>query len=122
MGKLIPMLGAVFSDVKMPPSRDKKHNAKPKGNRTTKGEKSVTQPYQQHGELASAADPKPLSDRMLLKEHARHAMRHATEDWVSGRMSTSEHNAIHRRATHVLSGKSPKAYSGPSGERKIKGL
>lgn len=48
--------------------------------------------------------------------------RHATQDWVAGRMSTKDHNAIHARADHVLSGKHPRAFNGPTGSgRKIRG-
>lgn len=128
MAKIVPMLGAVFAHAATP--NDTKSRPKPKttkgkagGKHTvTRGEKSMVQPHQQHGELASAMEPKPLSERQQLKEHARHVKRRATEDWVSGRMTTDEHNAIHKRADHVLSGKHPREYSGKSGERKIKGL
>ena len=122
MAKLIPMLGAVIAHVRPPDASGKKRNVKPRGNRSTKGERSVTQPAQQHGELATAMEPKPLSDRMKMREHAKYQMRRATEDWVSGHVTTAEHNAVHARAKHVLAGKSPKEFSGKSGERKIRGL
>lgn len=121
MAKLVPMLGAVFAHAGHPPSEGRVR-PKPRTNKTTRGEKSVSQPHQQHGELASAAESKPLSERMLMKEHAKHSMRRATEDWVDGRITTHEHNAVHARSKHVMSGKHPREYSGKSGERKIKGL
>jgi hypothetical protein len=62
------------------------------------------------------------SDKHMLREHAKHSMRRATEDWVSGHMTTHEHAAIHKRAQHILSGKRPEAFRGKSGERKPKGL
>jgi hypothetical protein len=82
----------------------------------------MAQPHQQHGELATAAEPKPLSERQQMREHAKHQMRAATRDWVEGRISTHEHEYVHRRAAHVISGKHPREFSGKSGERKIKGL
>lgn len=130
MANLVPMLGAVFAHAGAPKSEGKVR-PKPKttkGHRAggthkvTRGEGSVSQKFQQHGELASAVEPRPLSDRMQMKEHARHTMRRATEDWVSGHMSTHEHNAVHARGKHILAGKHPHEYSGKTGERKIKGL
>lgn len=67
-------------------------------------------------------EPRPPTDKQMVKEHAKHAMRRATEDWVDGRITTAEHNAVHARGHHVLSGKHPRAFNGKSGERKIKGL
>jgi hypothetical protein len=58
------------------------------------------------------------SDKTMMKDHAKRAMRRATEDWVDGRMSTKEHNAVHDRAKHVLSGKHPAKFKGKSGERR----
>lgn len=128
MANLVPMLGAVFAHATTPANQGRKQRPKPKtpkgrgDNKVTRGEKSVSQPHQQHGELASAAEPAPLNDRQQMKEHARHEKRRATEDWISGRITTHEHKAVHDRAEHVMSGKNPKHYSGKSGERKIKGL
>ena len=93
-----------------------------KGHTVTKGEKSVTQPAQQHGELASYMTPKPLSDTQQIRQNAKHAMKRATDDWVEGRITTNEHKAVHERGRHVLAGKHPHEFKGPSGERKIKGL
>lgn len=128
MAKLVPMLAAI-AQASTP--ADKKSRPKPrsegvhghkKGHRVTHGEKSMVQPHQQHGELATAAAPTPLSERMQMKEHARHEKRMATERWISGHMSSEEHEHVHRRADHILSGKHPRHYSGKTGERKIKGL
>lgn len=130
MANLVPMLGAVFAHAGAPKSEGKVR-PKPKttkGHRAggthkvTRGEGSVSQKYQQHGELASVAEPRPLSDRMQMREHAKHEMRAATEDWVAGRIATHEHKFIHERAKHVLAGKHPHEFRGKSGERKIKGL
>jgi hypothetical protein len=123
------MLGAVFAHAGAPKSEGRVR-PKPrtegahgrKGHRVTHGEKSVSQPHQQHGELASAVEPKPLTERMQMREHAKHQMRRATEDWVSGHMSTSEHNAVHARGKHILAGKHPHEFRGKSGERKHRGL
>lgn len=54
------------------------------------------------------------SDKQLIKDHARMQKRHATEDWVAGRMSTKAHNAVHARADHVLTGKHPRSFRGRS--------
>jgi hypothetical protein len=120
MGNIAPMLGAILGISKTPKGEDKKRAVKPKGNKTTRGEKSVTEPAQQHGELSSASLPKPLSDKKLMKESAKHAARHATESWVSGNMSTSEHKAIHERAKHIMKGKEPREFKGTNGERSFK--
>jgi hypothetical protein len=113
MAKVMPMLAAVFPSGAVANKQDKKR-AKP-----SRGEKSVTEPGQQHGELSS---DKPPSEKHLIKEQARSSMRHATESWVSGRLTTKEHTAIHARAKHVLAGRRVHEFKGKSGERKIKGL
>ena len=128
MADVAPMLGAIFGISRTPKGQDKKRNAKPSAKKgkaaanykTTKGEGSVTEPAQQHGELASYMAPKPLSDGKIMKENAKHALRRATDDWVEGRISTKEHKAVHDRTKHVLSGKKPHEFRGPSGERKMK--
>jgi hypothetical protein len=124
------MLGAIFGISKTPKGQDKKRNAKPTAKtskktgtatfKTTKGEGSVTEPMQQHGELASYKAPPAPSDKKLLKESAKHTIRRATEDWVSGHISTKECNAAHERAKHVLSGKHVREFKGMSGERSFK--
>lgn len=112
-----PLIGALFNSV-TPPADDKKRARKPKTNKTTLGENSVPSHAQQHGELASSKDP---TEGQRLKESARHAKRHATEDWIAGRKTTKDHEHIHRRANHVLSNKKPGAFKGKSGERALKG-
>lgn len=112
-GAMGPLIGALFNSV-TPPKQDKKR-AKP-----SKGEKSVTSPAQQHGELASYKEPKPLSDKQQIKHEAKYQMKRATEDWVAGRMTTDEHKAVHHRAAHVLAGKHPHEFKGKTGERKGK--
>ncbi len=112
----IPLVGAVFAS-KTPPGEDKKRAVKPKKNKTTKGEGSVTEPLQQHGELANSQEPKRPSDRQMEKEHAKHAKRRATEDWVSGHMTTRQHTNVHKRANHVLSAKPVREFKGTTGEK-----
>lgn len=113
MAKIMPMLAAVFPSGAVANKQDKKRQKK------SKGEKSVTEPGQQHGELSS--DKAPTAGQMV-KDHAKHEMRRATEDWVSGRITTDEHRAVHERAKHIISGKRPVEFKGKTGERKIKGL
>jgi len=126
MADIAPMLGAILGISKTPKGQDKKRAVKPKtkkgrgDQKVTGGEHSVTEPAQQHGELASYQAPKPVSDRKLIKENAKHTLRRATDDWVEGRISTKEHTAVHERTKHVLSGKHPHEFRGPSGERSFK--
>lgn len=109
-----PLIGALFTSV-TPKGQDKKRAKK------SKGEASVTEPMQQHGELASAAVPtRPPTDKQQIKHEAKYQMKRATEDWVAGRMTTDEHKAVHARAQHVLHGKHPHEFKGKSGERKGK--
>ena len=108
-----PLIGALFNSV-TPPGQDKKRARK------SKGEKSVTEPAQQHGELASFQAPKPPPDKKLMKESAKYAARRATEDWVEGRISTKEYSAVHERTKHVISGKPVHEFKGMNGERKPK--
>jgi hypothetical protein len=110
------MLGAILGVSKTPKGQDKKRAKK------SRGEKSVTEPEQQHGELESAKAPPPPSDKKLTRESAKHTLRHMTDSWVSGHVTTKELTAVHARAKHVLSGKRPMDFKGPSGERKMKGL
>jgi len=116
------MLGAILGISKTPKGQDKKRGKKPTAKKTTGGEKSVTEPMQQHGELASYQAPKPIPDKKLIKESAKHTMRNATEDWIAGRITTKEHKAMHERAKHVLSNKSPHEFKGMSGERSFRKL
>lgn len=113
-----PLIGALFASI-TPKGQDKKRAPK-----KSKGEKSVTEPAQQHGELANSATPvappKLPTDKQRLREEAKYQMRNATESWVAGRMTTDEHKAVHSRAKHVLSGKPVHEFKGKSGERKMK--
>lgn len=115
-----PLIAAAIGTSTTPPSEDKKRAVKPRPNKTTKGEKSVTEPGQQHGELANDKQPKAPTDRAMEKSSAKSAKRCATDSWVSGHMTTEEHSAIHKRADHVLTGKPVREFKGKSGERKMK--
>jgi len=125
---IAPMLGAILGISKTPKGQDKKRAVKPKtkkgrgDHKVTGGESSVTEPAQQHGELASYKAPEPLSDKKLARETAKGSLRRATDDWVEGRISTKEHKAVHERTKHVLSGKKPHEFRGMSGERSFKKL
>ena len=125
MADVAPMLGAIFGISKTPKGQDKKRNAKPKAKmgkmaanyKTTKGEGSVTEQGQQHGELASYKAP---TEKHMTREMAKSTLRHSTDNWVSGHITTKEHSAVAARAKHVLSGKRPMDFKGPSGERSFK--
>lgn len=128
MADIAPMLGAILGISRTPKGQDKKRAVKPKtkkgrgDHKVTGGEKSVTEPAQQHGELASYKEPVKLTDRQEIKQSAKHALKRATDDWVEGRISTKEHKAVHERTKHVLKGKHPHEFRGPSGERSFKKL
>jgi hypothetical protein len=112
---IAPMLGAILGISKTPKGQDKKRAKK------SKGEKSVTEPMQQHGELASNKAPVAvLGEKKMMKENAKHTARRATEDWVSGHITTKECAAAHARAKHVISGKEPREFKGMSGERSFR--
>ncbi len=120
------MLGAILGISKTPKGQDKKRAVKPKtkkgrgDHKVTGGEMSVTEPAQQHGELASYMAPKPMSDHQQIKMNAKSTLKRATDDWVEGRISTKEHKAVHERTKHVLSGKQPREFKGMSGERSFR--
>ena len=115
MADIAPMLGAILGISRTPKGQDKKRAKK------SKGEKSVTEPEQQHGELASAKAPVAvIGEKKMMKENAKHTLRRATDDWVEGRITTKEHKAVHERAKHVLSGKHPREFKGMSGERSFR--
>jgi hypothetical protein len=116
-----PLIGALFNSV-TPPSEDKKRAVKPRKNKTTKGEMSATEPGQQHGELANSQQPKMPSDAAMIREEARRQKRRTTEDWIAGRVSTKQHEHVHRRANHVLSSKKPREFRGKTGEKAMKGM
>ena len=126
MADIAPMLGAILGVSKTPKGQDKKRAVKPKtkkgkgDHKVTGGERSVTEPAQQHGELASYKEPKPLTNRQITVSSAKGSMRRATDDWVEGRITTKEHKAVHDRAKHVLSNKPTHEFRGSSGERSFK--
>jgi hypothetical protein len=93
------MLGAI---VTSPPKAQGKKRAK-----KSKGEKSVTQPGQQHGETFNYKAP---TEHSMMKERAKSTMREATASWVRGDMSTREHEQVHARAKHVISGRKPREF------------
>jgi hypothetical protein len=109
-GAMGPLIGALFNSV-TPPKQDKKRAGR------SKGEASVTSPAQQHGELASFKEPKPLTDKQVIKNEAKYQKKRATEDWVAGRIDTKAHRAVHDRANHVLKGGHPHEFKGKTGER-----
>ena len=107
MANIAPMLGAIMGRVTPPDSKGKKRQPKPKARgageqKVTRGEKSVVQSAQQHGELATGKAPTHVQ---MLRESAKSSMRNATRNWVDGHISGKEHDAIHARARSVLSGK-----------------
>lgn len=114
MADIAPMLGAILGISKTPKGQDKKRAKK------SRGEKSVTEPEQQHGELASNKAPPAPTDKKLMRESAKHTIRSSTDSWVSGHISTKEHGAVVARAKHVLSGKAVREFKGTSGERAFK--
>lgn len=108
---LSPLLGPLFMSV-TPKGQDKKRAKK------SKGEKSVTEPAQQHGELSSYKEPTPLA---RTKMHARDAKVRATQDWVEGRVTTKQHKNVHERANHILTNQNPAKFKGMTGEKAPKG-
>jgi hypothetical protein len=112
-GGLGPLIGPLFASV-TPKGQDKKRARKPKTNATTLGEKSVTEPHQQHGETAAYKEPTPI-DRM--KSHARDSKVRATQDWIEGRITSKQHSNVHHRANHVLTNRRPEQFKGTTGER-----
>jgi hypothetical protein len=124
------LIGPLF-DAGESPAQDKKRAAKPKAKvnkkkgtaeyKTTKGEGSVTEPMQQHGELASAKEPVMPTATEQTHDHARRAKVYATQDWVEGRMTSKDHKTVHDRANHVLMNRKPKDFKGITGEKAVKG-
>jgi len=113
VAEIAPMLGAILGISRTPKGQDKKRSKK------SKGEKSVTEQGQQHGELASYKEP---TEKQRVKEDTKRTMRNATDSWVSGHMTTAEHTAVHARAKHVLLARPVREFKGKSGERKMRGL
>jgi hypothetical protein len=113
-GGLGSLIGPLFASV-TPKGQDKKRARKPKTNATTLGEKSVTEPHQQHGELAAYKEPTPIE---RTRSHARDAKVRATQDWVEGRIDSKQHTNVHKRANHVLTNRTPREFKGTTGEKK----
>lgn len=113
MKGLSPLIGPLFASV-TPKAQDKKRARKPKTNATTKGEDSVTEPAQQHGELAAYKEPTPIE---RTRSHARDAKVRATQDWVEGRITSKQHTNVHKRANHVLTNRTPAGFKGTTGEK-----
>jgi hypothetical protein len=109
MADVAPLIGALFQGVAK--------QGKQRKTRAKTGEKSEAQTHQQHGELSSYKEPTPVE---RIRTHARDAKVRATQDWVDGRMDTTQHNRVHARANHVLAGKSTREFKGKTGERKGK--
>jgi hypothetical protein len=105
-----PLIGALLQST-TPKSEDKKRAKR------SMGEKSVTEPHQQHGELANSKEPTPAQ---RIRRSAKDTKVRATQDWVDGRISTKEHKAVHARADHVLTNQKPSAFKGMTGEKKMK--
>lgn len=116
-GSLGALIGPLF-DAGESPKQDAKRAPKPKKNKVTKGEGSVTEPMQQHGELSSSMEPTPVE---RTHAHARDAKVRATQDWVEGRMTTKQHEHVHSRANHILMNRKPKVFKGTTGEKAPKG-
>lgn len=122
-GSLGALIGPLF-DAAEPAAEAKKRAPKPKAKRSkhggtaeskvTSGEGSVTAPMQQHGELASSAEPTPVEQ---VQNHARREKVRATQDWVEGRMTTKQHEHVHSRANHVLMNRKPREFKGTTGEK-----
>lgn len=118
MADIAPMLGAIFGTKRSPKAKA----AKSKSKSAAKKVAIVV-----HSESPSAnaqhttpADHKMPTEHQRMKENAKSEMRHATDSWVSGHMTTDEHCAVHARAKHVLSNKPVREFKGKSGERKMK--
>jgi hypothetical protein len=112
---IAPMLGAILGVANT-------KQAKGKGKKTAKAAKTkhVSEAVPSHVVVGMSAEP--VSEKKIMKDNAKHSVRRATEDWVSGHMTTKECAAVHARAKHVLSGKRPMEFKGPSGERSFKKL
>lgn len=52
--------------------------------------------------MAAPTEYKPPSMAERMKDRAKYAKLDATSDWVSGRISTAQHNKVHSRANHVI--------------------
>lgn len=114
MAEIAPMLGAILGVANAA-------QAKGKGKkRSAKAAKAKPVDEMPVHVVASSAGTEPVSDKKLMKESAKHAIRRSTEEWVSGHITTKECAAAHDRAKHVLAGKRPAEFKGMSGERSFK--
>lgn len=112
MAEIAPMLGAIFGAKHSPKAKAAKSKSK-------NAAKKVAIVVHTQSPLENAEHKMP-TEHQRMKENAKHEMRHATDSWVSGHMTTKEHSAVHARAKHVLSNKPVREFKGPSGERKMK--
>ncbi len=108
------MLGAIFGAKHSPSTKAAKSKSKNAAKRVAIVV-HTSSPLENAQHMAKAP-----TDKHMMKENAKHTMRRATEDWVDGRITTKEHKAMHDRAKHVISGKEPREFKGPSGERSFK--
>lgn len=65
--------------------------------------------------------PEPPTPQERTHDHARDAKVRATQDWVEGRITSKQHEAVHKRANHVLMKKDPAKFKGVTGEKAMKG-
>jgi hypothetical protein len=114
MADIAPMLGAILGVANTKQAKGKGKKSSPKAAKT----KRVAEATPSHVMVGVSSEP--VSDKKLMKDNAKMSMRHATDSWVSGHTTTKECAAVHARAKHVLSGKRPMEFKGPSGERKMK--
>lgn len=110
MTKKPPMIGVLFATEGKTTGANKKTKIKSVNTPTAPSSSAYPEPY------------KPLTDRQQIKHEAKYQKKRATEDWIAGRIKTTEHKAVHDRANHVICGKEPHEFKGPSGERKTKYL
>jgi hypothetical protein len=108
-----PLLAALAA-----PSEKPKKVKDPKAKREKSGEKSEAMTGQQHGELPAYKEPTP---RQRMKSDARDAKIHATRQWVMGDMTTKQHDGVHARANHVLTGKPNVKIAGMGEAKKTSG-
>ena len=113
MADIAPMLGAILGVANT-------KQAKGKGKKTAKAAKSKTVSEAVPSHVVVGMSAEPVSDKKIMKDSAKMSIRHATDSWVSGHYTTKECAAVHARAKHILSGKRPMEFKGPSGERSFK--
>lgn len=52
--------------------------------------------------MAAPMAYKPPTPAQRMKDQMQSAKMNATRDWVDGRISTTKHDTIHKRANHVI--------------------